>query len=335
MNGTVLRVVAMLMLLSLGQAAIADVFRPAYLELRQTGVEEFVVTWRIPSPAEGLRLAASVTFPDGTQKLGQPRGVYAAGFWQEQYRIHRSGGLDGSIVAIDGLLGGVTDVIARVERLDGSTQVERLLPDEASFVVHGPETLPTVSLSYLQLGIGHILTGLDHLLFVLSLLLIVRGTKRIIGTLTAFTLAHSLTLVAATLGWIAVPTPPVEAIIALSIVFVAAEAVRAERSADASAAITVRAPWIVAFVFGLLHGLGFAGAIAELGLPDGAVLLALLMFNVGVEVGQLLFVGAVLSVAVVGERVAGGIHPGAKVAACYSIGSVAALWTLERIGSFW
>lgn len=329
------RLLVALALLLLGQGATADVFRPAYLELRETGAEEFAVTWRVPSPAEGVRLDASVSFPDGTQTVGQRRGVYAGGFWQEQYRIRCHGGLEGSRIEIDGLLGGVTDVIVRVERLDGSVQVERLLPDDASFIVRGLEALPAVSVSYLMLGVGHILGGIDHLLFVLALLLVVRGARRIFWTLTAFTVAHSLTLVAATLGWIAVPAAPVEAIIALSIVFVAAEAVRAGRPVDVSVAITVQAPWIVAFGFGLLHGLGFAGAIAELGLPEDAVVLALLMFNVGVEIGQILFVGAVLTSAALVDRLAGGFHPGARFAACYAIGSVAALWTLERIGSFW
>src|SRR6056297_812906 len=245
------RLIVVLALLLLGQAATADVFRPAYLELRETSADDFAVTWRIPSPAKGVRLDASVSFPDGTQTVGDRRGVYAGGFWQEQYRIRRPDGLEGSRIEILGLLGGVTDVIARVERLDGSVQVERLLPDDASFIVRGPEALPAVSISYLMLGIGHILGGIDHLLFVLARLLVVRGARRIFWTLTAFTLAHSLTLIAATLGWIAVPAAPVEAIIALSIVFVAAEAVRAGRSGDVSAAITVRSPWIVAFGFGL------------------------------------------------------------------------------------
>jgi hypothetical protein len=329
------RLTVALVLLLLGQAAAADVFRPAYLELRQTSAEEFTVTWRIPSPAAGVRLDASVRFPDGTQTVGQRRGVYAGGFWQEQYRVRRQRGLEGSRIEIDGLLGSVTDVIARVERLDGSVQVQRLLPDHASFIVRGPEALPAVSVSYLMLGIGHILGGIDHLLFVLALLLVVRGARRIFWTLTAFTLAHSITLIAATLGWVAVPAAPVEAVIALSIVFVAAEAVRDGRSVDTTAPITVRSPWIVAFGFGLLHGLGFAGAIAELGLPEDAVLLALLMFNVGVEIGQIVFVGAVLSVALLIDRLAGGFHPAARATACYVIGSVAALWTLERIGSFW
>ena len=142
-----------------------------------------------------------------------------------------------------------------------------------------------------MLGVEHILGGVDHLLFVLSLLLIVRGFKRIAVTITAFTIAHSLTLAAATLGFVHVPGPPVEASIALSIVFVAAEVVRGRRGTPG---LTARAPWVVAFTFGLLHGFGFASALAAVGLPQKAIPLALFTFNVGVEIGQLLFVGAVL-----------------------------------------
>ena len=156
---------------------------------------------------------------------------------------------------------------------------------------------------YLKLGVEHILFGVDHLLFVLALLIITDGTMRLIKTVTAFTVAHSITLTAATLGFVHVPQPPVEATIALSIVFVAAEIVHQRGGREG---ITARAPWVVAFTFGLLHGFGFAGALSEIGLPQGDIPLALLFFNVGVEVGQLLFIAAVL-----GVHRADAPHPGA------------------------
>ena len=203
------------------------------------------------------------------------------------------GGLVGQEIRIDGLISGVSDVIARVERQDGTSQMERLLPESPQFTVEAPAGTAEVAWSYLVLGIEHILGGVDHLLFVLALLLIVRGGKRILITVTAFTVAHSITLVAATLGWVHVPGPPVEAMIALSIVFVAAEIVRGLRGKPG---LTARAPWVVAFSFGLLHGFGFAGALAEVGLPQKAIPVALLTFNVGVELGQLIFVAFVVAV---------------------------------------
>jgi hydrogenase/urease accessory protein HupE len=188
--------------------------------------------------------------------------------------------------------------------------------------------------TYTLLGIEHILTGIDHLLFVLALVILVKGTRRLLWTVTAFTIAHSITLALATLGVINVPGPPVEATIALSIVFVASEIIAQARGREGLAA---RKPWLVAFSFGLLHGLGFAGALAEVGLPQNAIPLALLFFNVGVEIGQLLFIAGVLAFAHLAKRVAGGwVQPAAvSVAAAYAIGGIASYWTIERISSFW
>jgi hydrogenase/urease accessory protein HupE len=226
----------------------------------------------------------------------------------------------------------VTDVIARVERLDGSSQVEALPADKTEFVVRPPAGKAEVAWSYLLLGVEHILGGIDHLLFVLALLLIVRGGKRIIATITAFTVAHSITLVSATMGWMTVPGPPVEAIIALSIVFVAAEVMHGVRGRPG---LTARAPWLVAFSFGLLHGFGFAGALAEVGLPQNAIPIALLMFNVGVEIGQLLFVAAMMLLGTTLARLKLSQQAWQLPAAAYGIGCIAAFWTIERVASFW
>jgi hydrogenase/urease accessory protein HupE len=189
-----------------------------------------------------------------------------------------------------------------------------------------------VARSYLLLGVGHILGGLDHLLFVLALLLVVRGGKRILVTITAFTLAHSLTLAAATLGWVHVPGPPVEAMIALSIVFVAGEVVQGLRG---SPGLTARAPWLVAFSFGLLHGLGFAGALAEVGLPQTAIPVALFTFNVGVEIGQLIFVTCMLGLGALVSRMPARPSSRLRMLPAYGVGTVAMFWTIERVIAFW
>lgn len=321
-----------LLVLLVATGAAADVFRPAYLELREAGVGEYDVKWKVPMLGDNLRLSAYVVFPEGTKELMEPRVVTSGGAWIERWRVHREGGLVGTTIAIEGNAVGTTDVIARVERLDGTSQVERLQPGAPRFEVLPPTGTAEVAWSYLVLGVEHILGGIDHLLFVLALLLIVRGSMRIVATITAFTIAHSITLVAATLGWVHVPGPPVEAIIALSIVFVAAEVIHGLRGKEGLAA---RAPWVVAFSFGLLHGLGFAGALAEVGLPQKAIPVALLMFNFGVELGQLTFVGAVLLLGAFLGRVIATRPEWSTGAVAYGIGAVAAFWTLERVVSFW
>jgi hydrogenase/urease accessory protein HupE len=192
-----------------------------------------------------------------------------------------------------------------------------------------------VARTYTIIGIEHILGGFDHLLFVLSLLLLVDGVRRLLWTVTAFTVAHSITLAAASLGVLQVPGPPVEACIALSIVFVAAEIVHARRGRPG---LTQRSPWVVAFAFGLLHGLGFASALAQVGLPERQIPTALLFFNLGVEIGQVLFILAVLGVLAIGRSTASRV--GARwpawsaLFAPYAIGGVASYWLFERLATF-
>ena len=183
---------------------------------------------------------------------------------------------------------------------------------------------------YTRLGIEHILTGFDHLLFVLCLLLIVQGGWRLVKTITAFTLAHSITLALASLGVINLPSAPVEASIALSIAFLAAEILRHQAGTDTG--LTYRYPWLIAFAFGLLHGLGFAGALADIGLPQGEIPIALLFFNIGVELGQLVFVALVLLLLAALRPVWQAAHRRVELAASYLIGTVAMYWLIERIG---
>ena len=329
-----MRVLAALLLACLAFAAQADVFRPAYLELREAGEGRYDVMWKVPAQGDA-RLAVEVVFPSGTTKVALPRSLMSAGAYVEQWQISRAGGLVGQTIAIDGLVGGITDVIVRIERLDGTSQVEHLLPQRPQFTVKGTTGTAQIAWSYLVLGIEHILTGFDHLLFVLALVILVKGVRRLIATVTAFTVAHSLTLVAATVGWVHVPSPPVEAAIALSIVFVAGEIIRARQG---NASLTQRYPWVVAFTFGLLHGLGFAGALAEVGLPQLSIPIALLFFNVGVEIGQLLFIAAVLAVIAIGRWI------GDRIVLSqpqwlwrippYAIGGSASYWVIERVAAF-
>lgn len=333
--GRPLRRCIALLLCWLALDAHADVFRPAYLELHEAGSfaadhQHYDVTWKVPAQGDS-RLAVQVRFPVDTTQISPPQAMFAGNAYVERWKISRPGGLTWQTVSIDGIAGGVTDVIVRIERQDGTSQMEHLLPQKPKFIVEGPTSTGDVAWSYLVLGVEHILGGIDHLLFVLALLLIVRGGNRMLATVTAFTVAHSITLISAALGWVHVPGPPVEAMIALSIVFVAAEFVHGLRG---NPGLTARAPWVVAFAFGLLHGFGFAGALTEVGLPQKAIPVALLMFNVGVELGQLIFV--VFAVAVRAMLVQLPITKRAWMpyAAPYVIGAVAMFWVIERVGAF-
>jgi len=307
--------------------------RPAYLELRQADDEIYDVLWKVPSRGD-LRLGLYVRLAADVQELTPPRGEFVGDAYVERWRVRRHGGLAGTSIGIDGLESTMTDVLVRVENRDGTTQVTRLFPSAPSFVVQAAPTATEVAATYVRLGTEHILLGVDHLLFVLALLFLVRGWRRVLGTITAFTVAHTITLAAATLGYVHVPTKPVEASIALSIVFVAAEIVHGRQRRPG---ITQRWPWIVAFTFGLLHGLGFAGALSEVGLPPGAIPLALFCFNVGVEIGQLLFVAAA-SVALFAWRRAEAetaVDNLVELAVAYGIGGIAAFWVIERTVAFW
>lgn len=312
--------------------AKAHEVRPAYLELRQTSPETYDVFWKVPTLGDSQRLGIYVKLPTDTEEIVKPIGSFNQGAYIERSEVKCPGGLDGQTITIDGLRETQIDVLVRVERTDGGTQTVRLLSDAPSFTVEATASRWAVSKTYLVLGIEHILLGIDHLLFVLALVLLVKGWKRVLGTITAFTVAHSITLAAATLGFVHVPGPPVEACIALSIVFVAAEIVHGRQGRPG---LTARAPWVVAFTFGLLHGFGFAGALSEVGLPQQAIPFALFFFNVGVELGQILFITAVFGVMTFGRQIP--VRPPAWGwrFAPYAIGSVAMFWVIERIAAFW
>jgi hypothetical protein len=220
------------LLAALASRASAHEVRPAYLELRQTGSETYDTLWKVPGLGESLRLGIYVELPVGCTNVTEPRASMVDNAYSERWTVKCAGGLTGSTIRISGLAATTTDVLARVERLDGTAQVVRLTPSNPSLIVEGAPRALDVARAYLVLGVEHVLGGIDHLSFVLALLVLVKGTSRLIATVTAFTLAHSLTLVGATLGLVRLPGPPVEAAIALSIVFVAAEIIRSGQGRD-------------------------------------------------------------------------------------------------------
>jgi hydrogenase/urease accessory protein HupE len=241
-------------------------------------------------------------------------------------------GLAGKQIDFPGLEQTLSDVLVRIEQLDGGTFTSLVKASRPWVVVEGPPSAWAVAWQYLELGVAHILLGFDHLLFVLALLLIVRGWRRLLATVTAFTVAHSITLAAATLGFVRVAGPPVEATIALSIVFLASELIKVNRGLPS---LTAQAPWLVAFAFGLLHGFGFAGALADVGLPRVEIPLALFTFNVGVELGQIVFVFAALAAVWLLGRIRKDWPGWAAQAPAYGIGTLAAFWLVERLHGFW
>ncbi|MGQ0680772.1 HupE/UreJ family protein [Bradyrhizobium sp.] len=322
--------IAALVLLGAQWQCIAHEVRPAYLAVQENRTGEFEVLFKTPMRGD-LRLALTATFSGRADALIPVTTRTTSDAAVQTWRFKAVDPLRGQVVAIAGLENTMTDALVRVVFLDGSSWVRRLTPQEPSAAIPARQSGWSVAALYLKLGIEHILLGVDHLLFVLALLIITRGTWLLVKTVTAFTVAHSITLALATLGYVHVPSAPVEALIALSIAFVAVEIVRQWRGHEG---LTSRAPWLVAFTFGLLHGLGFAGALSEIGLPEGQIPLALFFFNFGVEIGQLLFIAAILGIFAVVRRVRCSWPGWARLAAPYAIGSIAMFWVIERVAAF-
>ena len=305
--------------------------RPAYLEVNETQPAVFDVLWRRPARGD-MALSMQPVFPAHCETSGQRARYPRPDAMVERWTIDCGNtGLVGHDIRIEGLQTTLTDVLVRLSFADGITHTEVLRPNRTAFTIEGAPSKWAVSASYFRLGVEHILGGIDHLLFVLALLLIVDGTRRLVATITAFTVAHSLTLAGATLGWVHVPQQPVEAVIALSILFVAGEIIHVRRGL---ASITRRWPWVVAFVFGLLHGFGFAGALSEVGLPQKEIPLALLTFNVGVEAGQILFILAVIACIALFKRYVKSSLPWGVPVTAYGIGGMSAFWLIERVSGF-
>ncbi|HET7716697.1 MAG TPA: HupE/UreJ family protein [Bauldia sp.] len=306
--------------------AAAHEVRPAYLAIEEDSTGEFDVLFKTPMRGD-MRLDLSVAFSGKVEALTPVVSRATSDAMVQSWRIVALEPLAGQTVLIDGLQTTMTDALLRVRFADGDTFVERLTPASPQATIPTGQSGLDVAVTYAVQGIEHILFGFDHLLFVAALLLIIGDWRVLIKTITAFTIAHSITLTLATFGLVALPAGPVEALIALSILLVAAEAVRLRRG---ETSLTITFPWVVAFAFGLLHGFGFAGALQQLGLPQGDIPLALFSFNVGVEAGQLFFVGAVLLV-VAGLRQIAAIPREALAVPAYGIGIIAAFWVAERL----
>ena len=325
-----LRLWCLLFLVGIGSATIAYAheIRPGLLDITERNPGWFDVTWKVPTRGNAV-LAIKPVLPKALSPIGPKSRQATPGAIVERSTYKSDGrSLVGATISIDGLEALQTDVMLRINLLQGGSHQAILRPFSATFQIPERESKVQISWSYLRMGVAHILQGVDHLLFVLALLLLVKGVRRVVATVTAFTLAHSITLAGATLGFVHMPGPTIEAIIALSIVFVAMEIVHARQGRPG---IAERRPWIVAFAFGLLHGFGFAGALAEVGLPDNAIPLALLFFNLGVEAGQLLFIAAVLAAAVAWRWLRAPWPDWAWRMPTYGIGALAAFWTIERV----
>jgi hypothetical protein len=320
--------------LAVDRVAGAHSFDPALLDLRERGGGIYDVVWKSPVPQgdAGPRRAARAGVRAGVP--ARRTGVVAARGGRRRrllpYRL-RAEWARGQTIGVAGLAQHPSDVVLRVQWTDGSLMTTILRSGADTFTVPGTGAgapLGTVIRRYGELGIEHILTGTDHLAFVLGLLLLVKGWRRLLGTITAFTVAHTITLALAVLGLVHVPPAPVEAMIAISIVLVAVEALRPP---DGPPDLAHRRPWLVAFLFGLMHGLGFAGALADLGLPPDRVPAALLAFNGGVELGQLAFVAVMIGPVLLLRRLPHAV----QAVPAYAIGAIAVAWTLERITAFW
>ena len=314
--------------------ARAHEVRPAYLQSDEVGPGRYQLLWRTPVLA-GMRLPVILRLPDDIHDVIEPAAQELPDSLVER-RVFDAGtqGLAGRRIEFVGLQATVTDVLVRVQMLDGTYSTTLVRPSNPWIEIATSRSSLQVATAYLMHGIEHILFGYDHLLFVLALILIVRRGRVLLITVTAFTVAHSITLSLATLGLVHVPGPPVEATIALSILLLACELLRSDRG---QASLTAQWPWLVAFSFGLLHGFGFAGALTEIGLPQGDIPLALFAFNVGVEIGQLIFIAAVLGAlrcAAQWIKFPVFVERHARPITTYAIGIMAAYWFIERLAGF-
>lgn len=309
----------------------ADEVRPALLDIKEQNTGLFAVTWKVPMRGDRV-LAIDAQLPPSLELLGTPTVQKAPGARIEHATYkNNSESLTGKTIVIGGLSALQTDVLLLVQLQDGTSHSAILRPASPTFTVPLQASKLKVAGDYWLMGTIHILEGADHLLFVLALMLIVSGFKPLVKAVTAFTVAHSITLAMATLDVVHVPPAPTEAIIALSILFLAVEIIH---SRQGKISLTEQHPWLVAFIFGLFHGLGFAGALSEIGLPQQEIPLALLMFNVGVETGQLMFIAVVLSLFALLKRLPVTAPQGAWRLMPYTIGSVAAFWVIQRVVSF-
>ena len=326
MRSRVIAVAGIFALLSSARAAYCHELRPGFLELREGEAGAYAFLWKRPVGGE-VAIEIAPVLPVGCVLRTPGRQQPSPGAVVVRGELRCDGGIGGRTVTIAGLQSTLTDVLVRVQHADGRVESHLVKPADPSFMLGAVTSAWQRSFHYLRLGVEHILLGVDHLLFVLGLLLLVADWRMLVKTVTAFTLAHSLTLAAATLGYASAPLPPLNVAIALSILFLGPEAVRHERG---ESSLTIRHPWGVAFAFGLLHGFGFATGLAAMGLPRAEIPLALLLFNIGVELGQLAFVVLIVLLQK-SFRALQVVWPRAlQLLPAYTVGSLGAYWTIQR-----
>jgi len=302
--------------------------RPAYLQIHETAPGKYNLLWRTPTLA-GRRLPVVLQLPDGARSLREPVVQSLSDSTLERRWIDAgSEGLAGKRIEFPGLQFTITDALVRVELLDGRTMQMIARPSQPWVKIAASQSWWQVMGTYSVEGIRHILFGADHLLFVLGLLLLVKDGWMLVKTITAFTVAHSITLAIATFGYASAPALPLNAAIALSILFLGPEIVRSWRG---ETSFTIRHPWVVAFAFGLLHGFGFATALTDAGLPPADLPLALLSFNLGVEMGQLGFVALILALARSFQVLEIHWPRWVQMLPGYTVGALGAFWTLQRV----
>ena len=314
------------LLIAFSASARADELRPGYLQLTQRDTAHWDMIWKAPVLG-GLATRSRPVLPDFCKVTPGPVRLAGAALVANA-RLDCSRSLDGTNVGLSGMEASFTDALLRVAPLGRPVQAERLTPDRPMVTIKAVPDRWQVARTYALLGIEHILTGYDHLLFVVALVLLLMRGWVVVRAATAFTVAHSLTLAGTTLGYFGLAQAPVEALIALSIMFLSVEIVKQQGDCPR---LSERIPWVVAFLFGLLHGFGFAGALREIGLPEGDVPMALLTFNIGVEAGQLVIIAACLAMITMLRRFAQPTLRPATVVASYGIGTIASFWFIERL----
>jgi hydrogenase/urease accessory protein HupE len=314
------------LILGLFHPAQAHELQPVYLELDQTSADTYAVLWKVPARAD-LQNGVEPQFPPDCKITSAPARSTSDGAQIERFTLTCPGGLAGRTISLTGPAAPIADVFINFVQLDGRTAVFRLNPANPTVTITASPGLLAQSATYIKIGVSHILTGVDHLLFVLGLLLIVRNGWMLVKTITAFTIAHSITLAVATLGYASAPLPPLYAAIALSILFLGPEIMRVRRG---ETSLTIRHPWVVAFSFGLLHGFGFASGLMDLGLSRAQIPWALLCFNVGVELGQLIFVALILLLVRSFRTLQFQWPRWVQALPAYTIGSLGAYWTIQR-----
>jgi hydrogenase/urease accessory protein HupE len=314
-------------LLFMSPSAHADELRPGYLEFSQTDAMNWHLIWKAPMRG-GITPDTQPILPDGCQ-LSAPYARSRDGAAAlSTADVHCKGIVAGRTIGLTAMTTAQTDVLVRIAPMGRPVQTFRLTAEHPTITILAKAGGWQVARTYFVIGVEHIIFGYDHLLFVVSLVLLLGRFWSIAKAATAFTLAHSITLIGTTLGVMGLPQAPVEAAIALSIMFLAVEIIKQR---PGKPRLSERLPWVVAFFFGLLHGFGFAGALKEIGLPESDVPTALLTFNLGVEAGQLFIVAITLVAITLIRRLTPTLLRPVTVATTYGIGAIASMWLLERV----